>query len=284
MGKQLDKKKPAVQNKDKKEKKTMKQQKKHKKDEKQVKDSQIKIGPTKKIAKLTKEAVIKKDGEKKSKDEKKPVSTEPLVQLRDNVKDSLAFVKKKQVDQNALKKAVKRLEDKANRVPIKDTPQNCTIYVGHLPYGLLEEQLKTYFEQYGTIVNIKVARSRKTARSKGFAFIQFEQPEVAAIAAKAMNGHMVLGKVLEVHVLQQDQKNPFSFKYGKKQFKFINWKRIFIKQKNSEKDPEEVKKGVEKLLKNEEKKRDNLKKLGIDYEFPGFKAIVDGKTVIEADD
>lgn len=62
--------------------------------------------------------------------------------------------------------------------------------------------MKTYFEQYGTIANIKVARSRKTARSKGFAFIQFELPEVAAIAAKAMNGHMVLGKVLEVHVLE----------------------------------------------------------------------------------
>lgn len=48
---------------------------------------------------------------------------------------------------------------------------------------------------------MKVARSKKTARSKGYAFIQFELPEVAAIAAKAMHGHMVLGKVLDVHVL-----------------------------------------------------------------------------------
>lgn len=41
-------------------------------------------------------------------------------------------------------------------------------------------------------------------------------PEVAAIAAKAMHGHMVLGKVLEVHVLSGDQKNPFAFRDGKK--------------------------------------------------------------------
>ncbi|KAA8588419.1 hypothetical protein FQN60_001613 [Etheostoma spectabile] len=37
------------------------------------------------------------------------------------------------------------------------------VYVGHLPRGLFEPQLKTYFEQFG-----------KTGGSKGYAFIEFD--------------------------------------------------------------------------------------------------------------
>lgn len=35
---------------------------------------------------------------------------------------------------------------------------------------------------------------RKTARSKGFAFIEFEEKEVAKVAADAMQGYMMFGK------------------------------------------------------------------------------------------
>ena len=78
-----------------------------------------------------------------------------------------------------------------------------------------------------------MARSKKTARSKGYAFIQFKYPEVAAIVADAMNGYLLLGKVLVSNVLSPKHKNPFSFSTSKK-FKFINWKRLFMKQQNRE--------------------------------------------------
>lgn len=35
------------------------------------------------------------------------------------------------------------------------------MYVGHLPYGFVEEGLKKYFSQYGDILNIHLARSKK---------------------------------------------------------------------------------------------------------------------------
>ena len=51
--------------------------------------------------------------------------------------------------------------------------KNGVIYIGHLPHGFYEEELKSYFGQYGNVLAVKVGRSKKTARSKGFAFIQF---------------------------------------------------------------------------------------------------------------
>ena len=80
-------------------------------------------------------------------------------------------------------------------------------------------------------MGVKLARARKTARSKGYAFIQFKYPEVAEIVADTMNGYLLLGKVLTSHVLSANLKNPFSYA-SSKQYKFINWKRIFIRQKN----------------------------------------------------
>lgn len=35
------------------------------------------------------------------------------------------------------------------------------IYVGHLPLGLFEPQLKTYFEQFGTVLRLRLSRSKK---------------------------------------------------------------------------------------------------------------------------
>jgi len=35
------------------------------------------------------------------------------------------------------------------------------MYVGHLPYGFIEEGLKDYFSQYGKVTNVKLGRSKK---------------------------------------------------------------------------------------------------------------------------
>lgn len=112
--------------------------------------------------------------------------------------------------------------------------QNAVVYIGHLPHGFYEEQLKSYFTQYGEVLAVKVARSRKTARSKGYAFVQFKYPEVATIVAEAMNGYLLMSKVLVANTLTEKQKNPFAFGTSR-QYKFIDWKRIFMKEKNREK-------------------------------------------------
>lgn len=149
-------------------------------------------------------------------------------------------------------------------------PQDAVVYIGHLPHGFLEEQLKSYFTQYGEVLAVKVARSKKTARSKGYAFLQFKYPEVATIVADTMNGYLLLGKVLRSHTLPPTERNPFTYSSAHA-YKFINWKKLFIEGKNKPKTEEETAFLVHKLLKHEEQRREKFKDLGIQYEFPGFK-------------
>jgi len=35
------------------------------------------------------------------------------------------------------------------------------VYVGHIPHGFYEEQMRKYFSQFGTVTRLKLARSRK---------------------------------------------------------------------------------------------------------------------------
>lgn len=98
-----------------------------------------------------------------------------------------------------------------------------------MPYGFQEDQLKAYFSQYGEVLAVKLARSKATARSKGYAFVQFRYPEVAEIVSDNMNGYLLLGKVIVSNVLPATQKNPFCYATSGK-YKFINWKRIFVKE------------------------------------------------------
>jgi len=79
---------------------------------------------------------------------------------------------------------------------------------------------------------VKVARSKKTARSKGYAFIQFRYPEVAQIVSETMNGYLLLGKVIVSQTLPANKRNPFSYATSA-EYKYINWKRMYIQQKNA---------------------------------------------------
>lgn len=37
------------------------------------------------------------------------------------------------------------------------------VYVGHLPTGLFEPQLKAYFEQFGKVLRLRLSRSKKVS-------------------------------------------------------------------------------------------------------------------------
>ena len=57
------------------------------------------------------------------------------------------------------------------------------IYVGHVPHGFYEAQMKEYFGQFGEVTRVNVCWNKKTGKSKHYAFVEFKQPEVASIVA-----------------------------------------------------------------------------------------------------
>lgn len=71
------------------------------------------------------------------------------------------------------------------------------IFVGGLPIVISEEDLKTYFEQFGRVTQVDLLRDKETKALKGFAFITFEDEDVADKCIQRRN-HEICRKVCDV--------------------------------------------------------------------------------------
>lgn len=77
------------------------------------------------------------------------------------------------------------------------TPVESTVvYIGHIPWGFFEKQMKSFFSQFGTVVTVWMGRSKRTGKSKGYGFVEFESNEVAQIVADTMNNYLLEGKYI----------------------------------------------------------------------------------------
>ncbi|XP_076857871.1 MKI67 FHA domain-interacting nucleolar phosphoprotein [Brachyhypopomus gauderio] len=144
------------------------------------------------------------------------------------------------------------------------------VYVGHIPHSLAEPQLRAYFSQFGKVLRLRMARSKRTGRSRGFAFVEFECDEVAKIVAEAMDNYLMGERLIKCHVVPPENVHENLF---------VGSEKIFVKptqpiraRYNRSHDPKNMKKLTKKLLSNESKLRKRLAEKGIDYDFPGFAA------------
>ncbi|KAJ2012457.1 RNA-binding protein Cwf29 [Coemansia sp. IMI 209128] len=72
------------------------------------------------------------------------------------------------------------------------------IFAGGLPFDLTEGDVICVFSQFGEIVNINLVRDKETGKSKGYAFLQYEDQRSTILAVDNLNGAQVLGRVLRV--------------------------------------------------------------------------------------
>lgn len=62
------------------------------------------------------------------------------------------------------------------------------IYVGGLPYDVDEHDITTVFSQYGEVIRVNLAKEPGTGKSKGFAFLAYENPKSALLAVDNFDG------------------------------------------------------------------------------------------------
>ena len=96
--------------------------------------------------------------------------------------------------------------------------KQAVLKVGGLPSEFSEKEVRAFFAQFGTIRKMRLSRSTRTARSRCFAFVQMELPEVAAIAAEATNNYFIGGKPISVVVMSPESVMPSTFKGCNKKF------------------------------------------------------------------
>ena len=73
------------------------------------------------------------------------------------------------------------------------------LYVGNLSYDLSEDELRSAFEQFGSVSSCNIIIDRDTGRSKGFGFVEMDDNGEAEAAIEALNESPLKGRPLRVN-------------------------------------------------------------------------------------
>ncbi|KAJ6137291.1 RNA recognition motif domain eukaryote [Penicillium samsonianum] len=71
------------------------------------------------------------------------------------------------------------------------------LYVGNVHFSITEDDLTNVFEPFGELEFVQLQKD-ETGRSKGYAFVQFANPEQARDALEKMNGFELAGRAIRV--------------------------------------------------------------------------------------
>ncbi|CAN6314630.1 unnamed protein product [Urochloa humidicola] len=95
-------------------------------------------------------------------------------------------------------------EDASWHAKFKDSAY---VFVGGVPFDLTEGDLLAIFAQYGEVVDVNLVRDKGTGKSKGFAFLAYEDQRSTILAVDNLNGAKVLGRIIRVdHVSKYKKK------------------------------------------------------------------------------
>lgn len=73
------------------------------------------------------------------------------------------------------------------------------IYVGNIPYGKDENDLKDLFGQYGEVSSVKFVNDKETGRFRGFGFVEMVNADEANKAITALENSDFGGRTLRVN-------------------------------------------------------------------------------------
>ncbi|KAG6677584.1 hypothetical protein I3843_14G033600 [Carya illinoinensis] len=74
------------------------------------------------------------------------------------------------------------------------------LFITGLSFYTFEKTLRTAFEGFGELVEVKIIMDKISKRSKGYAFLEYTTDEAASTALKEMNGKIINGWMIVVDV------------------------------------------------------------------------------------
>ena len=89
---------------------------------------------------------------------------------------------------------------------------NLKLYVGNLPFGASEEDLRKLFAEAGTVQSVKIVTDSYSGRSRGFGFVEMTSQEEAQKAISLVNGKTLMDRALIVSEAKPQKKGERSFK------------------------------------------------------------------------
>lgn len=85
------------------------------------------------------------------------------------------------------------------------------LYVGNLPFTVIESELREHFARFGSIVSAMVSTDRDTGRPRGFGSVEFAKAEDGRRAIENTNGKPLGGRALKVNESQPKESRDGRF-------------------------------------------------------------------------
>jgi len=95
------------------------------------------------------------------------------------------------------------------------------IYVSNLSFNVQDEDLKSYFADYGDVASAKVITDKLTNRSRGFGFVEMSDDAAAQKAIAELDGATVDGRTIKVNVAKPREEKSNS--NNRRSFAGNNW-------------------------------------------------------------
>jgi len=140
------------------------------------------------------------------------------------------------------------------------------VYLGHIPHGFYEKEMRAFFSQFGAVTRLRLSRSKRTGASKGYAFLEFRHEEVAQVAADTMNNYLMYRQILKCEFIPSDKVHPDTFKNCHRPFYPPAGAAKSRQRHNADKTPEKEAENAGKRMARMKKKMEALKAMGVEYE------------------
>lgn len=146
------------------------------------------------------------------------------------------------------------------------------VYVGRIPHGFYEHEMKQYFSQFGPISRLRLSRNKKTGASKHFAFIEFADEATAEIVAKTMDGYLLFGHILRCKTVDTSKIHEGLWKGANRRFKKVPWNKMAGKQLERPLPESKWEAKISKEEKRRASRAEKLKEMGYEFDTPALKA------------
>lgn len=147
------------------------------------------------------------------------------------------------------------------------------VYVGRIPHGFYEHEMREYFSQFGEITRLRLSRSVRTGASRHYAFIEFASAGVAKIVAETMDNYLMFGHILKCKIVSKEQIHEDLWKGANKRFKAVPWNKIEGRKHAMGVGREHWAGRIEGEKKRRESKREKMKDIGYEFEAPELKQV-----------
>lgn len=89
-----------------------------------------------------------------------------------------------------------------------DMNNDSRLFVGNLSYQTMENDLQDYFSQAGVVSSVNLMLDKFTGKSRGFAFVEYANPQDANKAVEMFHNKEFQGRALTVNIARPREERP----------------------------------------------------------------------------